>query len=448
MTMKHPVEQLLGLYALSPGLVRDAAALEAHLSVCDACRSQLAEIRADDAALREPETWLAAAGIAPDDELRAFDTRAGGEDAAALELLRPFESPEAAAHFVWEDVTRKPEFRTGGVARRLCKLANGMCERQPLYALSLAEAATRIAALLPDTSYPRGTIHELRGEAWKEQANAFRYLGRFTDAHTALDAAEEEYCQLPVEGVGLVAVQYVRAYVLYEQEQLDAAEALAYQSAAGALQLGETDRYTRALHLQGEILYERRSFAEAAAIFASILDYGERRKEMVWVARESINLGQCHLELRRLPEASRLLHRALRLFTDLRLESEVTRTGWAIGRLLFAEGNSREATQRLREAIRELSRSGMLTDAALAAIDLAEMLTVLGRVREIPKVLSGVVQTFTAAGKLTGALTALAYLKDAATAGRIAPAMFPHVRRFLVRAERQPELLFLPPPAV
>lgn len=447
--MEHPSERRLGLYALDPALVHGRDVLEAHLAACGACRAALEEIRADDGTLREPDTWAAATENidARAQELRAFFVRAAEEDAAAVALLKDFEDPEAATSFVWEDVARKPEYQTGGVARRLCTLANGMCERQPLYALSLAEAATRIADLLPDASYPRATIHELRGEARKEQANAFRFLGRFADALRALDAAEEEYRKLPLEGVGLVAVQYVRASVFHEQEHLDAAEVLARQSAAGALHLGETDRFMRARHLQGEILYDRRLFKDAAEIFASILTYGKQHGDVLWIARESLTLGHCDIELRSLPEASRLLHQALRLFSDLGLPPEVTRTGWAIARLHFAEGKAAEATFRLRTAIQELTRFGILTDAAIAAVDLAEMLHTVGRTREIPKLLTGIVQTFTAAGKITGALTALAYLKDAAAAGQIAPPAFPHVRRFLARAERQPELLFAPPAA-
>lgn len=447
--MEHPSERRLGLLALDPALGPERDAIEAHLAACGACRDALEEIRAHDRTLREPDTWAAATknADARAQELRAFFLRATEEDAAAVALLKGFEDPEAATNFVWEDVARKPEYRTGGVARRLCTLANGMCERQPLYALSLAEAATRIADLLPDASYPRTTIHELRGEARKEQANAFRFLGRFGDALEALDAAEEEYRSLPLEGVGIVAVQYVRAYVLYEQEQLDTAEVLAHQSAMGALHLGDTDRFMRARHLQGEILYERRSFKDAAAMFASILTYGEQWGDALWIARESLTLGQCHIELGSLSDASMLLHRALRLFSDLRLAPEVTRTGWAIARLYFADGKAAEAAYRLRTAIQELTRFGMFTDAGIAAVDLAEMLHTLARTREIPRLLAGVVQTFTAAGKLTGALTALAYLKDAAMSGQIVPSAFPHVRRFLARAERQPDLLFAPPAA-
>lgn len=79
---------------------------------------------------------------------------------------------------LWVNIPSKPEFQTGGVARLLCKWANRMCERDPLYALKLAEAASIISAELPDASYPRNTIHDLRGEAQKEQANALRFLGR------------------------------------------------------------------------------------------------------------------------------------------------------------------------------------------------------------------------------------------------------------------------------
>ncbi|HET8797870.1 MAG TPA: hypothetical protein VFO89_09285 [Thermoanaerobaculia bacterium] len=447
--MKHASEHLLSVYALDPALVPRRAAVEAHLGDCTACRARLEEIRAFDASLREPEAWSAAApeAGARGEELRAFVLRAEEEDAAAVALLKRFEHPDAAANFVWENVPRRAEYQTGGVARRLCRMANGMCERRPLYALSLAEAATRIAALLPDATYPRHTVHELRGEAWKEQANAFRYLGRFPEALNALDRAEEEYRKLPLEGVGIVAVQYVRAYVLFEQDQFDVAEKLAGESAVGALHLGDSERFMRARHLQGEILYEQRQFAEAAEIFAIIMAYGENHSNALWIARESLTLGQCQIELRSLVEASKLLHRALRLFTDLKFPSEVTRSNWGIARLNFLEGRTTEATHRLRTAIQELTRLGMLTDAALAAVDLSEMLHSLGRTREVPMLLTGVVRTFTAAGKLTGALTALAYLKKAATAREIASTAFPCVRRFIVRTERQQDLIFTPPPA-
>ena len=88
----------------------------------------------------------------------------------------------------------------------------------------------------------------------------------------------------------------------------------------------------------------------------------------------------------------------------------------------------------------------MPTDAAIAAVQLAEMLHATGRDRDIPHLLNGVVQAFTQAGKLTGALTALAYLKEAAVSGKLTNTLTSHVGRYLVRVDRQPALLFAPPP--
>jgi hypothetical protein len=47
---------------------------------------------------------------------------------------------------------------------------------------------------------------------------------------------------------------------------------------------------------------------------------------------------------------------------------------------------------------------------------------------------------------LTGALTAIAYIKEAAAAGTLTPATVQSVRTFLRRVERQPDLVFEPPP--
>jgi hypothetical protein len=58
-----------------------------------------------------------------------------------------------------------------------------------------------------------------------------------------------------------------------------------------------------------------------------------------------------------------------------------------------------------------------------------------------------VVETFTKAGKLTGALTALAYAKEAAAQGKLTKHVADDVRRFLSRTEYQPQLLFVPAPA-
>jgi tetratricopeptide (TPR) repeat protein len=241
-------------------------------------------------------------------------------------------------------------------------------------------------------------------------------------------------------------VTYIRAYILFEQEQLEAAEQLARESAEAALHLGSTDRFMRALHLRGEIRFRRGDLRGAIELFASVLRYGEENNDQLWIAREARALGVCHIELRNPAEAGRHLERSLRLSIAMDSAIELTRNQWAIARLTFLQGNLNEGIRRLRGAVTELTSEGMLTDAALAAIHLAEMLHAVDRTREIPKLLAGVAQTFVAAGMLSGALSALAYLKEASSAGTLTPALCLYVRQFIARAEHQPALPFAPPP--
>lgn len=442
---EHLSKAILGRYRLNPDSVDDRRYVEEHLSLCSECGQLLEDMRAIEEGLADPDSWI---GFAEDPrlaELRWLAETGPVEDAEAQTLLSDFDDAPAA-RFAWEDLPNDVEFHSGGVVRLLCKRANGMCERDPRYALALAQAAARIADLLPGERYPVKALHEWRGEAHKECANALYRLGRFGKTLEALDSAAAEFGQLGHVGIGKVAVLYIRARVFYEQDDLPAAERLAELSAAAALHLGDTDRFMRARHLQGEIDFDRHAFQAAAAIFESILRYGEKIGSAVWIGRESLTLGNCHIELGNLREARLLLDNALRRFTQLRLDVEVTRTRWAFGRLVFGEGATSDGIERMRNAVAEFTNFEMLTDSAIAAVDLAEMLYATNRGREIPKLLDGVVETFTKAGKLTGALAALAYLKEAASSGNLTNHLATRVRRFLSRAEHQPQLAFLPSP--
>jgi tetratricopeptide (TPR) repeat protein len=441
----HVSEEQLLRYSLDPALADDAEAIERHLGECVECRAVLESLRLFDDALRDPDSWAAAQASPGFEELRRLAENVVTEDAAAAQLLAEFDDAPAA-RFAWADLASNPEYHTAGVVRALCKRANGMCERDPRYALVIADAAIGIAAELPENAYPASALHEWRGEAWKEQANALHHLGRFPEALTALDNAEDELTQLRHLGLGQVAVMYVRALVLFEQERFDEAERLAVASGSAALHLGSTDRYMRALHLQGQILFYKPDINAAAARFEEVLRYGQQQGSSIWIARESLTLGNCWIEVGDLDRARRDLLEALRRFKALRLDAEMTRTEWAMARLLFAEGAPNEAISRLRKCIADLTRYQMLTDAAIATVHLAEMLNATDQRREIPKLLKGMVKTFVSAGKITGALMALAYLKDAAAAGKMTAAVSAHVRRFIIRTEHQPDLLFAPPP--
>lgn len=446
--MAHISEDLLARYAVDRKLVHNVETVEEHLRTCDVCRRSLEEIRQFDELLADSDTWPGMtddANSARFQKLRRFAAHVAEEDEEARELLAEFDDVPAAT-FVWADLPSNLDYLTGGVVRALCERARDMSDRDPRYALELADAAISIARQLSEDDYPKIALHEWRGEAWKQQAMALFCLGRFSEALQAVNFAEAEYNQLPHSGVGHVAVLYIRGCVLYEREDYEAATRLFDSSAAAALHLGEIDRYMAALHMRGVIHFEKREFNDAAELASTILRFGKENNSAAWIARECLTLGSCYVELADFAEARRYLETALRQFTALRFDTEVVRTQWVFGLLMFAEGKRVQAIQTLRRVVADFARLQMPTDSALVAVRLAEMLHATGRDRDIPQLLNGVVQTFTQAGKLTGALTALAYLREAVTCGRLTETLTSHVGRYLRHVDRQPALLFAPLP--
>jgi hypothetical protein len=89
----------------------------------------------------------------------------------------------------------------------------------------------------------------------------------------------------------------------------------------------------------------------------------------------------------------------------------------------------------------------MAADAARCQLDLAEALLMLGRFDEVQSVCGALVSYFRQARMITGALTAAAFLKEAASSGRLTRTHIDHVRTYLSQLEHRPELPFSPPPA-
>src|SRR5438034_1114107 len=63
--------------------------------------------------------------------------------------------------FIRERVEHHQEYRTTGAVRVLSEAANTACERNPLHARNLADAAVAIAEQLSSDDCPRDTVHTL-----------------------------------------------------------------------------------------------------------------------------------------------------------------------------------------------------------------------------------------------------------------------------------------------
>lgn len=432
------------------GLSRgDRKRIDEHLAACFDCAERLATHDRLALFLRDEETWEIASEIESQhaaSRLSAFAEALRAEDAEAERLLAESEALVSPYKLVWANLHRRRRFRTGGVVRTLTRHANAECEKRPLHARNLADAAIAIAEALPSNLYPADAVELLRGNAWKERANACRYLGELKRALDDLDQAERAYRRVLCPDLHLAIVNYIRATILLDLERYDEAIALARGSAHEFARLGDTIRWTHAQLIVGVIFFESSQFADARDEFARLLRVVDMLDDLTLKARVEVNLANCEIELGEFGNASIRLCVALPLFEELALATEVARTRWTIGYLALRAGNTIDAERRLRAARDEMIRLNMGGDVSKITLDLVEALLAVGNTTEVPALLNDALRFFQEAGQLSSALTAIAYLREAVAAGRLTREMVEMVRRFIERAERKPELVFAPPP--
>lgn len=438
------------LYAAQPDAIDQGrrAEIEGHLASCAECQERhdfFAILDEDlDTALREPDTWEPMSPTATYESLMEHGARVAEEDRDAEILLKDFlANPMQTA---WTTLARTRRYRTGGVVRKLNAAAHAIHKSRPRIALTFADAAISVAEVLPDDTYPGRSVYQLRGAAWKERAKAQLLLGQFPEAHYSLDCAKRAYEETPNNGPGLALVALLRAGVFYAQLQQDEAMAFAERAERGFANAGDEKRRMEAAFLRASIMFESGDPNRALPIFHRIIEHGENTKSPDWTALGSYAAANCEVDRGNLGEASVLFLRALRIFRERGPERERLLTEYGLARVVFHGGKLDEAIRRLRHVAAAFESRRMVSHAAYVGLDIAEGLLALGRPAEIVDLAQHLFSAFTKAGMLTGALAALAYLKEAAATQRLTKDDVAAVRTFLQRVERQPALQFVPPP--
>lgn len=422
-----------------------AEEIESHLGNCADCGAtfdfhSIAEEDLIGLAVSQPIIGSTFAAMS------AYANRCAAEDAEADELLQEyFENPRKAALV---NVRNQRRLHTGGVVRRLNAKAHAIVGSRPLEALIFADLAQAVADLLPDDTYPNDAVYELRGTAWKERAHALRRLAEFDEALASLRRAEDAYGHLRSSEHGLAAVELVRAGVYYERGELQAAAKHVALAEQGYAKRGLEGQRIKAIFLDGAIKYEAFALAEASATFQRIIDFGEKANDAVWIAKGSYARANCELDRGNAGEATMLFLKALVIFRETGPAENRIETEWGLARVVLHDGKASDAVRRLRDVIAAFEEMGRVSNAALAGIDLSEALLVLERWDEIVKVAAHAFRVLKKAGILTGALMALAYMKEAATKRHLTPGTLKAVREYLRRVEREPDLLFAPPPNI
>ena len=413
-----------------------------HLASCGDCRERLEAYRFIADALHDEATWdqrpLSEAPVPQTiANLRSFADRMADEDAAAEPLLahllagdRDSWMPTLAAH---------PEYRTAGVVRKLIERVSHALDTMPRDAVELTNLATTIADSLDNP--------QLRGAAWREKAYALFYTGAFAAAEEAIATSERHLSECTVNEYEDARLGIVRALVWRAMEKFGVAIEAAARSAAIFSSYDDRNRGASAALAEVHLLYATAEFERAAGKLER-LEYTLRASEDAEThARVLGNLAYCYWKLGRGDEALRFHDATATALDRLRILSESARVRWLTASILAAEGRQAEAHARfvtVRDVFVEL---GMTSEAALVHLDIADLLITQNRFEEVESICKAAMALFQSAGipYTARALTAIAYVREAAQNRTVTPTIVHHVRTYIQRLPREQQLAFIPP---
>jgi len=439
----HIPEEILIAYADDPDSHRE---IERHLELCDECRRIANTHHILGAGLRRAGTWRFERELTTQRdqlEFRNLIDAQDAEDAEAEQILKPvLETPYSLAY---AHITAKPRFRTAGVVRRLMAAALDQCHKDPKYALVLAATAQLIVELLPKERYSAEVLNNLKGNFWKDFATVYRYLGQFEDAYKTLARAQKAFEELSDEGMGLAAVKHGRALILHLQQRNAEALPLARQAAQEYGQRKESLLYLEAQETIAIVSHELGDVATAYSLYRNAYELADDLDQGTMKARCAKGLGLIARDRGDFGTASRHFLEALQLYQALGKDAMVVRMRWSIARLSLMAGNPRTAAARLLEIRSALAEKGMMSDAAEVDLDRAEAHLMLREYDVAYAICEGLPAVFIQANMLTGALTAAAYLREAADLRRLTRSDVQLVRNYLTQLERRPDLEFVRP---
>lgn len=435
----HLDDELAAIYSTDPCAMPDRAAAEAHLAACAPCRLLVDTYRDLDAAFRSGETWRHAEELSGTTGRReaalSVARKMDEEDAAAAKLLRyALGSPARFRLFN----LNQPAARNAGVVRLLIKTARALHEREPKFSAALATAATQIAQSLPaDATTPRQLA---LAQSYREQGNAFRYLGRFNHALAALDAAEKLFTGEPgADAFDQATVLYIRAIVHLETERIPEAIDEATRAAQAFDDYGDEPRAAAARMVRAACLAMTGRPREAAEMFEKVAEFARAQDDAPLEGRALSNAGRAYVYAGEPARATSCYAAAVQLYDEVGLVTERARAEWSLGSAEAARGMLKDAAPQLKSASAELARLGLTNDAALATLEWAEVMLALGSTAGVRQACAGIVTAFASEGMQNHARRALAVVNEALRAGRATPDLVRGVRQYLENLPSAPD---------
>jgi tetratricopeptide (TPR) repeat protein len=438
---QHYDEEVLAAFLEEPA---DSVSRDKHLASCGMCKNTLSSLRMTTTLLHEPAVWDSKPlSTAPRLETMAFLRGVAktmkDEDAAAEINVKQL---LAGSRETWSaKLAEHPEWRTAGMVRRLIKAREEAVNTVPADALQMSAMAVEIAEALEDNTRNR----HLQGLAHYSHGYAVWYAGGVHEALAAFDRADERLCDVGSAEFDRALVGVMRSMIYQELERRDDALAISTAAAAVFARYADNERFAMARTTAAFTLQAAQRLREALAIHVQIAETATGDK---WRSAALHNMALCYIELGELDRASDCLMQAIAGYERLGMMTFRSRVRWALADVFARQGRHFDALPLYTELRQEFEELEMANEVALLSLDMSESLLALGRHSEIGEVCKASLGYFAEAGlaHTEPALRGLAYLQEAAAAGRLTPAAIRGVRAFILAPTDQPERLFVEPP--
>lgn len=425
---------------------------DAHLPSCTSCSEKIETFRILADAMQDQDVWdTRPIRLDPVPEtvatLRAFADRMAFEDTAAEGILAEL---LAGSREEWMPRLRAhPDWRTAGVVRGLIAATNRAIDTMPPDAVEMTALATDIADRLDPATHPSDTVYRLRGAAWRERGYAFFYTGDAAQALSAVQRAEAAFSRCVVGEYEGGRLGIVKALTLRLLERFNEAASIAADSASLFVQFADLSRVASARLVQVHLLFSNGDFASAEPILAELDRQLAQSPHAETHARVLINVGYCAWHLGKIDAGLAAYEVAGALFEALDIPTEAVRVRWNATLMLAEAGRLNDACTRLERLSQDMEQLGMLSEATLNALQIAELLLDQGRYADVEHLCRTASQRFERAGLgyTARALTALAYIREAARKRVATQVQVRSVREYIRQLPSRPNLLFAPPPS-
>ncbi|HEY2092026.1 MAG TPA: hypothetical protein VGJ81_09065 [Thermoanaerobaculia bacterium] len=420
-----------------------------HLVECSECREAVGEYRSMLVSFTDSSTW----DVHPIDDtpnpqtianLRAYVDQTQREDAEAEPLVAEL---LAGPREEWMPrLTADEKYRTAGVVRKLIAAMPTVLQSSPADAVCVSEGNLQLAREASNgDSRP---FLALLGAAWREHAYALFYAGEMNKAQEAVERSIASYSQLPASSYDLGRVDLVAAQLFSSLGRIEDALRLCIRAELVFKHAGDEHRVAMSRAVRAYVLSKAHRYRDAAEIthqtiaeYASVLTQHE-------IATLTMNLGFYERETGEYASALERLSSAGFIFEAIGSSAEAARMRWNVAAVLRVAGNKKAAIDRLQEVIADFEKLGMLGTAAVASLDLAELLLDEHDHGAVEKLCRRALDQFASTGLTYSAraMTAIAYLNECCVRRVATSATAGIVKSYIRQLPALPDLLFVPAP--